>query len=372
MLYKNIKKQILDDVYKLKPNQRIPSRVELVSRFGVTRTTIERAISELVGEGYLYTKGGSGTFVSDLQAIRQRNSQSSQWGVILPNILHDTYPGILRGIEDVASINNINIHVGNTDNNPDKQKQYIKNMINNSVDGLIIVPSIIEDRDISVFNEVKDNEIPIVACNRSISGFECPKVLSNNYHGGYLATRHLLQQGYKKIGFVAGISYSLSIERYKGYLTALSEMGVTINEDHVHFEEYSSTAVQFDKVNKIGYKVVKDMLLNQDKPEAFFCFDDLIAQGAYYAINDSNLAVGSDIGLVGYNYNRYICESLPGELTSIDFKAYEIGKAAANILLDASSKVGISNSKTFVIQPELQIGGSSKGKTSNKHSALKN
>lgn len=362
-LYEKVKQEILKDIKKYETDQRIPSRIQLAKEYGVTRTTIERAISELVGEGYLYSKDGSGTYVSGSSTPRESESTKQnvkQWGVILPNILEDTYPGILRGIEDVASHHNIVTQVCNTDNDPEKQNQYIQNMLNYGVDGIVIVPSIIESGNVSVFNEMETKGIPFVACNRSISGIQSPKVISNSYHGGYLATKHLIEQGYRNIAFIASVSYSVSIERYQGYLAAIADFGLIQNEDFVHFEEYSPTSVKFDKVNKIGYQNVKEMLAKDNRPDAFFCFDDLIAQGAFYAISESGFKVGAEIGLVGYNDNYYICNSLPGALSSIDFKAYNVGNTAANMLLDIMNGKKVSNSKTIVIQPEMKVRGSSK------------
>jgi DNA-binding LacI/PurR family transcriptional regulator len=361
-LYEKVKMKILEDIKTLDVDQRIPSRIQLAKEYGVTRTTIERAISELVGEGYLYSKDGSGTYISGstIAEKSEPNTQShKQWGVILPNILEDTYPGILRGIEDVASNNNIVTQVCNTDNDPVKQSQYISNMISYGVSGVIIVPSIIEDGNVSVFNEIGEKSIPLVACNRGISGIQSPKVISNNYHGGYLAAKHLIENGYRNIAFIASISYSVSIERYQGYLAALSDYGLEANEEFVNFEDYSSLSVNLDKVNKIGYERVKEMLAKDNRPDAFFCFDDLIAQGAYYAISNSGFQVGTEIGLVGYNDNFYICNSLPGALTSIDFKAYEVGLTAANILLDIMNGEKVLKSRTVVIQPEMKVRGSS-------------
>jgi DNA-binding LacI/PurR family transcriptional regulator len=309
-----VKKKILEDIQNIEVDQRIPSRIRLVKEYGVTRTTIERAISELVGEGPLYSKDGSGTYVSN-QSQRKNAEKSihqnvTQWGGILPNILQDTYPGILRGIEDVASFHNINTQVCNTDNDPEKQKQYILNMLNYGVNGIVIVPSIIEDGNISVFKMMEEQAIPFVAYNRSIAGVHSPMVISNSYHGGYLATKHLIEQGYKKIAFIASVSYSVSIERYQGYLASLADYNLVPYDEYVHFGEYSLSSINYDKVNKIGYEEVKEMLAFDNSPDAFFCFDDLIAQGTYYAISESGHKAGEDIGLVGYNNNYFICKSL--------------------------------------------------------------
>jgi len=361
LVYKKIKRKIIKFIKPLEHNMRIPSRIALAKEYGVTRTTIERALSELIGEGCIYAKVGSGTYVSDLskkENIKLNNSK--KWGVIIPNIMYDTYPEILRGVEDVASDNKINTFVCNTDNNPQKQKRYINNLINSDVNGIIIVPSIIEDGDNRIFFKLQDKAIPFIACNRSISGIQSPKVVSNNFYGGFLATKHLLEQGYERIAFIANIYYSISVERYQGYIAALSEAGIEVNEEYVIFKEYSSSLIDLNQAKKIGYENVNKLLNLPNKPDAFFCIDDTVAQGAYYAITEKGFHPGRDIGLVGYNNNSDICKSLPGRLTSVDFNSYKVGNQAAKLILNIIHGEKVKKNITIVIQPELKIGNSSK------------
>jgi GntR family transcriptional regulator of arabinose operon len=120
LLYLKIKQNITEEIKKMRPHERIPSRVELVKRYDVTRTTVDRAISELIGEGYLYARDGSGTYVAEYTEVQSTNGKNNvvNWGVILPNIMHDTYPGILRGVADVASENDINVGKNTLRRNP--------------------------------------------------------------------------------------------------------------------------------------------------------------------------------------------------------------------------------------------------------------
>jgi DNA-binding GntR family transcriptional regulator len=88
--YVQIKDQLIRNISSLKPHDRLPSRTVLSETFQAARTTIERAISELIGEGLLYARDGSGTYVSE--QVNGRNSHNGRviknWGLLIPDLIH--------------------------------------------------------------------------------------------------------------------------------------------------------------------------------------------------------------------------------------------------------------------------------------------
>lgn len=347
LLYLQVKEALLEKMKSMKPNDRIPSRNELIKEYNVTRTTVDRAISELIGEGYIYSRDGSGTYISESSGQEKNHKGSGviSWGIILPNIMHDTYPGILRGVEDIANENGINAVICNTDNNTEKQANYIYKLIDSGIRGIVIVPAISDNYDLAPFKVLQQSNIPFVFCNRGIPGVQAPKVISNNFFGSYITTKHLIEQGYRKIAFVSRPMYSSSSERYQGYTSALAEAGIDINEEYVVFED------SFD-LDRPGYDSTMMILGKNTLPDAVFCFNDVIAKGAYDAITDCGLKVGQEIGLVGYD-NTSICESMPVKLTSVKFKTYETGAKAADLLLTIMRGESVQKNKTIILQPEL-------------------
>lgn len=347
--YMEVKRDLLEIISRLQANERIPVRNELMKRYGVTRTTVDRAISELIGEGYLYSRDGSGTYKAGPELGNERNKtvNSGNWGVILPNIMNDTYPGILRGIEDVAGENGFNVVICNSDNSIEKQGNYIFKLVKSGIKGLIIVPAIAAVMDREPFLKLKDLQLPFVFCNRGVEGINAPKVTSNNFYGGYIATKHLLRLGYERIAYLSRPLYSVSSERYQGYLSALGEAQIEPDEQYAVFEDTFDT-------EEPGYDSAKKLLDSANPPDAIFCFNDAIAQGAYKAIEEKKLRVGQDIALIGYD-NTGICHKLPVKLGSIKFKTYEIGSKAAQILNSYIKGENIPENKTAIFLPELVI-----------------
>lgn len=349
--YVEVKKKLIEVIQSLEPHDRLPSRTALAEQYNAARTTIERAISELVGEGYLYSRDGSGTYVAEREDQSAKKSLKTI-GLIIPDIMHDTYPGILRGVEDVTNQHDINLVVCNTDNQVEKQSKYISKLIDAGVNGVIIVPALIGESDLEPVQRLQALKIPVVFCNRGMEGIEAPKVVSNNFYGAYIAVKHLIQNGCKKVAYISLPMYSISYERYQGYISAMSEAKLDIDERYICFEQTFDSETQ-------GYECGKRLLQDAEPPDGIFCFNDGIAKGVYDAMTELGYVVGKDIKLIGYD-DTSLCERLPVKLSSVKFKTYEIGMNAAKLVIEMMMNgKEMRKRKIIVLQPELVIRESS-------------
>lgn len=348
-LYVRVKNELLDYIEGLPDNTKIPTRTELVEQFHVTRTTVDRAISELIGEGYLSAKVGSGTYVSkDKKPSMVFSHPIDSWGLILPNIAQNSYPELARAVEDVCSSSMINLIVCNTDNDSQKEYRYMQKLINSHVSGIIIVPAV-NNIFLDGYQELKDHGIKYVLCNRRVEGLSAPKVIANDYLGAYMVTRHMLSKGWKKPAYISGVYYSTSEQRYIGYQSALYESNINLQNDYVVFAENLTKPYL-----ELGYEAMKRMLKLPDPPDSVVCFNDILAVGVYQALEEAGLKPGKDIGVVGYD-NTHLSSELPVKLTTVRFPSYEIGRKASEILLDMVNGVEYQENHTVLFHPELMI-----------------
>ena len=156
------------------------------------------------------------------------------------------------------------------------------------VHGIVITPAITDEPVMKSFEVLKEKNIPFVFCNRGVAGVRAPRVISNNYYGAYIATKHLISLGYKRIAFIAKpVFYSVSEQRYQGYLGALHEAGLPIDSDYVFFEN------EIRKENA-GYESGLHLLKKTPAPDAILCFNDEIAKGVYFAAEAEGRKVGVD------------------------------------------------------------------------------
>jgi DNA-binding LacI/PurR family transcriptional regulator len=353
--YQEIKLRLKEEIAKMNANDKLPARPNLCTLLDTTRTTLDKAINELIEEGLLTAKNGSGTYVSAMQ-ISNGIKQIGHWGVIVPNIMDAIYPGFVRSIENVAQGYDISVTLCNSDNDVEKQEQYIKRLILTGVSGFIIVPVITNNlkENYRLYSQLLDANIPFVFCNRSIDGIDVPVVTSNNFYGGYIATKHLINRGYQNIGFISRKNYRTSIERCQGYLSALMEAGITIDRENVIMQCNENTDYH------VGYTEMTQMLNSDKKLDAVFCFNDFLVRGVYQAIKDKGLQVSKDIGIIGYD-NEDFCEATVPMITSISYKNMEIGEKAAELLWKMVNNQPIPEFSYYLYQPEIVIRDSCKG-----------
>jgi DNA-binding LacI/PurR family transcriptional regulator len=349
--YKVIKNQLVTEIAGMNVNDRLPSRLELCKRLDTTRMTVDKAIKELVSEGVLISRQGDGTFVA--AAKEEPSVHAGSWGVIVPDVTDGFYSKIVRGVENVAQGYGINVILCNSDFDFDKQEQYIKRLSYSGVSGLIIVPVVCgENRENHLlYNQLSELKVPFVFCARNAYGINAPVVTSNNFYGGYIATKHLLGKGYRHIAYISQQKYNASIDRCQGYIEALLENGIEINRKLIIIMDDKS------HTQPDGYEMMKKILASDQVVDAVFCFCDKITPGVYQAISEAGLAVSNDIGVIGYD-NTDICEKLNPAVTTVAYKSLEIGTKAAEILYKLVNKENFSDFSDFeyyLFQPELVV-----------------
>lgn len=351
--YRLLKETLYQQIQDMPPNARIPSRHFLCKKYCLSRATVDRALQEMTEEGALYSIRGSGTFVSP-RFVETRGSHVMSWGVVVPNIMDDICPVFLRGIEDFAQKLAINIVICNTDNDPEKEAAYLNRLADSGVRGVILIPTIIPSGSRTVFRQLERRGIPYVFCNRTIDGMEhIPFVSSNDFYGGYCATKHLIDNGYRRIGFISRYHYRTSMNRFYGYTAALLEAGLSIDR--------SIVVSELKDFQNAGVDAFLEMVFRTERPpDAFFCHNDDVAAQVCAAIRARGKRIPQDVGVIGYD-NTNVCETLEPKLTSVAFRNYEMGNKAAEILYDLICGKRLRGFNIFVFQPELVIRSSCLG-----------
>jgi DNA-binding LacI/PurR family transcriptional regulator len=348
--YKEIKNMLATEIAKMKSDERLPSRPELCKKLDTARATLDKAINELITEGLLYSKGRIGTYVSNVAGAKDEVSiHQGNWGVIVRDVREPYYAEMVRGVENVAQSYGINTILCNSDSDFDKQEEYIKRLINSVVSGMIIVPIVSPDaaKNHRLFKQLFEVEIPFVFCNRNQEGINVPVVANNDFYGGCLATKHLLEKGYRNIAFVAHQKFRTSIDRCQGYITTLQENGVEVNQELIVIEEKS-------QAQPYGYEGMRKILTSGQKVDAVFCFNAKVIEGVYQAIAEAGLMVSDDIGVIGHD-NTDICLMLTPAVTSIACKNLEVGTKAAEVLYKLINKEELPDFNFYLFQPEIVV-----------------
>lgn len=355
--YKEIKNLLLQELSHMSPGDKLPSRPHLCKKLDTTRGTLDKAIKELEQEGFLSSKNGSGTYLVELFDAPTQDAVS--WGIIIPDIMYSIYSGLVRGIENIAQKYGVNIVICNSDNEPQKQAQYIKRLMLSHVSGIIIVPVITNSirENFQLYNQLVDISLPIIFCNRSLEGINVPVVTSNDFYGGYIATKHLIERGYRKIAYIADKKYVTSTQRCQGYISALIESGLEVNRKLISFDNSDRETNPYQK----GYDALFRLLEHDPDIDAAFCFNDRVAEGVHAALTQISKKISGEFGLIGYD-NSDICDRLTPRLTSVSYKNTEIGNKAAELMWKITTSQYTPDFEYYLFQPSIIVRQSCLGK----------
>ena len=351
--YLEVKQQLKKLTAETAPGEKLPDRLTLCKILDTTRTTLDKAIRELTSEGMLISRKGSGTYVADYLNIR--SSKTNNWCVIVPTILEPIYNMLVSGIEDFAQQKGINVILCNSESLASKQEVYVRRMMNSGIDGIIMVPVIPNDplETYRLYSDLVSSDIPLVFCNRAVEGISVPVVTSNDFYGGYIATKHLIARGYRRIAYISRQKYKTSTDRCQGYMSALIESGIGIDRQLIRVPGHGQ--------RMLNSAQEASQLMTKTKIDAVFCFDDLVALEVADTVKRSGRIISDDVGIIGYN-NADACAAYTPALTSVTYKANEIGNKAAEVLYSSiCGRKPSSEFEYYLFHPEVIVRESCKG-----------
>ncbi len=265
--------------------------------------------------------------------------------VVIPDITNPLFAGLFRGIEDGAAPRGYNVLLCNTDGSPERQRSHLQTLNARRVDGVILASTFLKDQAV---RWLRHHRIPYVLVNRFSDEGQDPFVGSDDFAGGRLATKHLIDLGHIRIGHLAGQqTVSTGVLRRRGYLAALADGGLPADPELVAEAGYLEDG---------GARTTERLLSLDNRPTAIFAVTDMTAVGAYGVARRLGLRVPEDLAVVGYNDIPLASRLVPG-LTTVHVPIHEFGTVAARILLD-QIETGELKPRRVVFTPELVVRGS--------------
>ena len=279
--------------------------------------------------------------------------KTSMLGLIVPDIISSFFPEIIEGIEDEAKRFDYSLILCTTKGNPQEEAKYLCLLREKRVDGIILTPATGEHTNIKLFEELRWDKIPLVFIAYYLKEFKGIYVVVDHALGGYMATKHLIELGHKRIGHLGyseclGTGDRIDKKRLEGYKRALAEHNIEFSQELVVKNVCSW---------KSGYYSMKELLKIKNRPTAIFAVCDMTAWGAMQAIRQVGLRVPEDIAMVGFD-DLKIASLMEVPLTTIAQPKYEMGKIAATKLI---KKIEHKKVRGTILKPKLVIRKSSGG-----------
>jgi LacI family transcriptional regulator len=241
-------------------------------------------------------------------------------GLLVPNSLNPYFAELARGIEDYCERNGYCVILCNSDDNPDKQRSYLRVLLEKRIDGLIVASA---GGDAGLVEGLAGVRTPMVIVDRGLEGVNADMVRIDHEYGAYLATRHLLELGHRDIATIGGpASTSVAQMRLAGYCRALKEAGVEVARERMLESDFTSTG---------GYNTAA-ILLENNPPSAIFAGNDMIGIGVLRAAAERNIRVPTELSVIGFDdiqMSRYVYPAL----TTVGQSILQLGEMAAEVLL---------------------------------------
>lgn len=259
-----------------------------------------------------------------------RKQKSRTIAVIIPEVVNDFFGPVINGIESIAQEKGYHVLIYLTHEDVKREVAIAKVIQNGRVDGVMISLSS-KTTDTAHLEELNDKEIPLVFFDRIAEHINVPKVITDDYDSGALATQHLIDNGCKRIAFLT-ISQSLSIsnKRRNGYLEALRKNRV---------EDDAGMILNCDGNDLTDYQLIKDLLQRADRPDGIFASIESLAIATYEVCEELNLRIPQDVKVICFS-NLKTAKLLNPSMTTITQPAFEIGREAADILFKLVEKKG--------------------------------
>ena len=266
-------------------------------------------------------------------------------GVIIPSAEINFFGSVIHGIEKVANENNYNVLIYQTNELYEYEKRGVQTFLQSQVDG--VLASISKDTiNLDHYSEIKKRGVPLVLFDRAIDTLGVSAVVVDDYAGAFAATKHLIQQGCRRIAHIGGQQHvSIFNQRLKGYIDALNVFGIPVDDDLIVYGKVSIDS---------GRDCMNKLLALPVIPDAVFAVEDFTALGAMQSIKTANKKIPGDIAIVGFA-NEPFGEYISPSLSTVNQQTVQMGEEAAKLFFESFNNKNRFdyNPRKLVLQPEL-------------------
>ena len=271
-------------------------------------------------------------------------------GIMIPNVLNPAHMEVAKGAEDVAHQKDYTTFMCNVENDVEKEKKYVSDLIKRKVDGIVLISSLLEN---DYLESILKQGVPLVSVGENkTASTDIPVVRLDYRLAAYKAAKHLLEIGYRNIAMIYGSTPEKeNIRKIEGYQDALKEFGAPI------YNEYMLSA---ENTIEDGYVSGKKMIEMKNRPRAIFATSDILALGIMDAMRDNEIRIPDDMAVVGFD-NIRMSNLITPKLTTVEKPMHKMGVIGARVLFDLIESEEYKNGqaieppKEILLQSKLKI-----------------
>ena len=279
-----------------------------------------------------------------------RQKQTKTIGVVVHELKSNFITSVLSGIEKITTEAGYDLIITHSSESHQKEVANAKNLFCKRVDGLIASLAF-NTPDLDHYKPFREKGVPVIFFDRVEQDGECPVVIIDNARCGYLAAKHLIEQGCKRIiHATSSLKRNVYSQRYKGFRDALFDNGIPFDETQLLVNDLSEEA---------GFEIATKILAMDPLPDGAFITNDFVAAVCMRTLKEQGLKIPDDIAVIGFN-NDAIGKLVEPGLTTINYPGVEMGEIAARNLI--SHLKGISDlyqTSTIIVRSDLIVRESS-------------
>ncbi len=356
-LYEQIQNDLMEQIQsgKYAPGDRVPSEKEIAAQYGVSRITAVKALTELSLTGYISRVQGKGSFANPLgqhlrpsarilPAVSSPKGQPRRIGLLIPEHCDHHSGSIIRSVTHALNYPDYFVNVILT-HQPGLEEHALENFIDSGYDGVLLFPIDCEFYSDAILR-MHLNKSPFVLIDRVFPGIHTNSVTCDNEAGSALAVEHLISLGHRRIAFVAAASFEEQITgmRHGGYVSAMNAARLP-----------SFSLERFDHPETDARETLK--ILRQNGITAVLASNSNTAIHLYEQCLANGIRVPEDLSIVCFDQPEVWHHGHESYFTHIEQRSEEMGRTAAQILIDAIENGGEAD-KQVCLKPRLISGRS--------------
>ena len=266
-------------------------------------------------------------------------------GVVMDDLCNDFFFDLIAGLQDAGEEHGYNILFCSGRKDIGTKMKYVDYFSQGRTDGIIAYGSNRADEEL--FRSIAAKSVNCVLIEGNLDDCKVDKIRLDNFHGAYVATEHLIKQGYHNIIHITNdMNYDVSLERLNGFVQAMHDYRIPLGPDSI---------VYGDCYEEAAYQQMKKLFAVGKKPDACFVGVDKPAFGVLRAAMDAGLSIPGDLAVIGFDDDTPESRDIvfPG-LSTMRQPLYEMGRAGVELLLDAIEHPD-RETKTQTFEAELVL-----------------
>lgn len=283
-------------------------------------------------------------YFANSTAHQLSRGKSNIVGVIIPDLSINFYSIVLESLQKHLQKDHYSVLLFNSGENLEKEQLAVETCLKHRVDGIIAAISM-QTKNFEHFEKVIKHEIPLIFFDRVANFLPVPKVIANDHLGAFNATKYLIQSGCKHIAHITGsINLNNSNNRLYGYLDALQDEDIAVDESLIHYYEFQLSSIdQF-----------LNGLIKKKSIDGLFVFNDYVANYAINYLTSQGVKVPDDVSVFGFSDEPVSTYSTP-QISTVEQVGAKMGLLASQKMVSILNHIEPNINEKIVINPKLEI-----------------